>query len=129
MQVHTVETYEEITDVKGIAIANPNLTVEEKVRTYFDDIPIMAEVARCESQFTHIDPRTGLVNRGRVNPKDVGVMQINQYYHETTAQHMGLELTTFEDNLTYARYLYEREGTQPWSASSACWNNSLLAMR
>ena len=65
----------------------------------------------------------------RVNPLDVGVMQINEYYHADTASAMGLELTDFEDNLTYARYLYERDGTQPWSASSACWNNSLLAMR
>jgi len=129
VQTQTVAAQGEILKVKGIALANSDLTVEEEVRSYFEDIPIMAEVARCESHFTHIDPTTGLVTRGRVNPLDVGVMQINEYYHEQTAENMGLELTNLEDNLAYARYLYEKEGTQPWSASSACWNDNLLAMR
>ena len=96
-------------------------TVEMEVRKYFKDIPILAEVARCESHFTHINPATGNVIRGKINPNDVGVMQINEHYHNKTAEKMGLDLKNFDDNMAYARYLYKREGTRPWKASSACW--------
>jgi len=130
VQVQGVEVHEEVTNqVLGYSYTSEDLTVEEEVRLYFDDIPIMAEVARCESSFAHTNPLTGTVTRGRVNPLDVGVMQINLHYHNRTASNMGLELTKFEDNLQYARYLYEREGTQPWNASRACWQNNLLAIR
>lgn len=120
-QVQTVEAHYE----------KPRLSVEDTVRTYFKDVPILAEIARCESQFTQINPQTGTVNRGLANPQDVGVMQINEYYHSKTAQKMGLELSKLEDNMAYARYLYEREGTKPWNASRACWQkqDNLLAIR
>jgi len=106
-----------------------SVSTEGYVRRYFADIPIMAEVARCESTFRHINPTTGNVLRGRVNSSDVGVMQINTYYHNQTAERLGLDLLDIDDNLAYARYLYEREGTQPWSASRPCWGPQLIAMR
>ena len=62
--------------------------------------------------------------RGEVNRSDVGVMQINEYYHGKTAKAFNLDLSNFEDNLLYARYLYEKEGTAPWSASKKCWSKS-----
>ncbi len=104
-------------------------STEAAVRRYFSDIPIMAEIARCESTFRHINPRTGAVLRGYVNSNDVGVMQINTYYHGTTAARLGLDLMKLEDNMAYARYLYEREGTRPWNASRPCWGKHYLAMR
>ena len=128
VQIQTVEAHGH-TRIKGASFINGTLTTEEKVRTYFEDIPIMAEVAKCESRFKHINPSTGSVIRGIVNPMDVGVMQINEYYHSSTATKLGLELENIEDNLAYARYLYEKEGTRPWNASRACWQNNLLALR
>jgi len=89
----------------------------------------MIEVARCESGFNHIDPKTGEVFLGMYNTNDIGVMQINKYYHGREAERMELDLYTLEDNLTYARHLYEHEGTRPWNASRSCWQNDLLAMR
>ena len=117
LAVQTVEAHEYPKDVEGI------------VRSYFKDIPILAEVARCESTFTHIDPETGTVKRGHMNSSDLGVMQINEYYHGERAARLGYEITKLEDNLAYARYLYEKEGVQPWSASQHCWRHNLLAMR
>ena len=102
---------------------------EAYVRRYFEDTPILAEIARCESSFRHEDPRTGKVLRGVVNTNDLGMMQINAIYHGDTARRLGYDLETLEGNLSYAAYLYEREGTQPWSASRTCWQNSHLAMR
>ncbi len=100
---------------------------EAIVRSYFEDIPIMIEVARCESTFTH-KLENGKILRGRVDSDDTGVMQINRYYHEKTAVAMGLELDNIYENMAYARYLYEKQGTQPWSASMPCWGSSVLVM-
>lgn len=97
---------------------------EALVRAYFRDVPIMAQVARCESTFRHT-LKDGSVLRGRVNQNDIGVMQINTYYHGEKAEELGLDLYTIEGNLMYARYLYERKGTQPWSASAPCWSRTL----
>lgn len=100
---------------------------ESIVREYFSDIPIMIHVARCESTFRHtLDD--GSVLRGRVDNRDTGVMQINTFYHERTAQTLGLNLEDLFDNMEYARYLYERQGTQPWNASAPCWNRELAAL-
>jgi len=102
---------------------------EHFVRTYFADIPILAEVAWCESHFTHTNPHTGEVLRGHINGSDVGVMQINEYYHLETAKRMNLDIHRIEDNVRYARFLYEQEGTRPWNASKHCWSARSLAMR
>lgn len=103
-------------------------TVEEFVREYFGDIPVMAEVARCESTFRHFG-ENGNILRGIVNRSDVGVMQVNEYYHGDTAEVLNLDLYTLEGNVAYSRFLYEREGTTPWEASRTCWDNQHIAMR
>ena len=95
-------------------------TVEQYVREYFNDIPVMAEVARCESRFRHFG-KNGDVIRGEVNSLDVGVMQINEHYHKDTALKLGFNLYSLDGNLAYGRYLFEEQGTQPWMSSSPCW--------
>ncbi len=103
---------------------------EQTVRAYWADIPLMAEVAWCESRFVHIDPATGGVKRGHLNASDLGVMQINEYYHGATARRMGLDLHELKDNLAYARFLYDQQGTRPWNASKNCWGpHAHLALR
>ncbi len=97
---------------------------EAIVRSYFEDIPIMIEVARCESTFRH-QLQDGSVLQGMVDPADTGVMQINKRYHQTAAQALGFNLDDINSNMAYARHLYERQGVQPWSASMPCWGNSL----
>jgi hypothetical protein len=95
-------------------------SVEEYVRTYFDDTPILARIAKCETHFRHYEP-DGTVVRGDINEKDLGVMQINEYYHGESAEKMGYDIYTLHGNLEYARNLYEREGVQPWRSSAHCW--------
>jgi hypothetical protein len=102
------------------------VNTEAVVRTYFADIPVMIEVARCESHFTH-ELTDGSVLQGRIDSADTGVMQINKRYHQATATAMQLDLDDLQDNMTYARHLYETQGVRPWSASSACWGNTLAA--
>ena len=96
-------------------------TVQQYVESYFADTPIMIKIASCESRFRQFD-KDGSVHRGVVNNKDVGVMQVNEFYHGATADKLGLDIYSIQGNLAYAKYLYEREGVQPWASSAPCWN-------
>lgn len=82
----------------------------------------MADVAYCETKFKHFN-QYGTVLRGELTPKDVGVMQINEYYWSESAEKMGLDLHNFADNMTFARFLYNKYGTKPWTSSSHCWKD------
>ena len=109
----------EVVQVVEEKTSKPAFT-EADVRKYFVNQPLLAEIARCESTFRHYD-KDGNVLRGRVNGADVGVMQINEKYHLERAVKLGLDIYTPEGNMAYARYLYEKQGAQPWIASSKCW--------
>lgn len=98
-------------------------SVEEYVRQYFAATPIMIEIARCESRFKQFD-KDGSIHRGVVNELDLGVMQVNEYYHGKAADKLGLDLYTIQGNVAYAKYLFEKEGSQPWSSSKPCWGKS-----
>lgn len=97
------------------------MTDEEIVREYFKDAPVMIRIAFCESTFRQND-KDGNVLRGVQNSKDVGIMQINEYFHADKAKQMNLDIHAIEGNMEFARYLFEREGTRPWNASKKCWN-------
>lgn len=97
---------------------------ENAVRSYFKDIPVMIQIARCESAFRQT-LSDGTVLRGVVDGADTGVMQINLRYHSQKARELGLDLTKLYDNLAYARDLYERQGTRPWASSASCWSPTI----
>ena len=105
--------------VESVKTDNP-ITFEQYVREYFSDDPILAEIAKCESTFRQYSS-SGEVIKGRVNKSDVGVMQINKYYHLKQALKLGYDLHTTQGNMAYAKVLYDREGTKPWNSSSKCW--------
>ncbi len=120
----------------GAAVA-PKVTIEEKAsklptrkeieilaKEYFKNEPILVEIAKCESEFRQYDT-DGNVLTGKVNKSDVGVMQINKYYHLDKAESLGYDLHTVEGNMAYAKYLYQHEGVQPWISSSPCWKSAL----
>ena len=116
------EDYFPLTDSKN---------VEKFVADYFADIPLMKKIAYCESRNRHFN-KNGQVLRGEVTNLDRGVMQINLYFHAETAKKMGLDLHDLDDNVAYARYLYEKQGAKPWMSSSACWakfSDSLIARK
>jgi hypothetical protein len=107
-------------------LTNPNRAIESTVREYFKDAPIMAEVAKCESHFRQFE-KDGSIFRGKITTKDVGVMQVNEYYHLKRAQKLGYDIYSVEGNMAYARLLYTEEGTDPWVSSSPCWMKSDVA--
>ena len=106
-----IEDYQPITDSKN---------VERFINDYFADIPVMANIAKCESQYRQFNSN-GEILKGKKNSYDRGVMQINVLYHSDKADELGLAINTIEDNVSFARYLYEKYGAKPWIASSACW--------
>jgi hypothetical protein len=97
-----------------------SLSVEEYIRNYFSDIPVMIEIAKCESRFRQHD-KDGEVLRGEKNDLDRGVMQINEYFHNENSEKLGFNILTLEGNTSYARYLFEKYGVKPWASSSRCW--------
>lgn len=86
---------------------------ERQVREHFAHVPAMIDIARCESGFRQYAD-SGEVFRGGLNGKMFGVFQLHSDYHLEPASNMGLDITTLEGNLAYAKYLYENEGLTPW---------------
>lgn len=109
------EDYQPITDPAN---------VQRFIEDYFYDIPVLQKIAFCESSFRHYN-KDGSLRVGKVNKHDLGVMQINELYHEKEATSLGLDLRSIDDNVAFARHLYEREGSRPWNSSSKCWNTDL----
>ncbi|MEI6057742.1 MAG: hypothetical protein WCQ60_02105 [bacterium] len=94
------------------------------VKSYYSDEPVLIDIARCESSFRQYD-KNGNILRGKVNAADIGVMQINEKYHLETAKSMGYDIRTTAGNLAYAKYLYDTQGADPWSASQPCWSKQI----
>ncbi|MFZ2770050.1 MAG: hypothetical protein WAZ50_02915 [Minisyncoccia bacterium] len=107
-----VRDYEPITDAKNVA---------RYVSDYFEDIPILARIASCESHNRQYDSN-GNVLRGEKNKHDIGVMQINELYHLDDSLDQKLDIYTIEGNVAFARHIYEKQGAKPWMSSSACWS-------
>ena len=83
--------------------------------------PDLQVICKCESAgHTHKDENGELLS-GYIDSDDKGECQINTRYHGKTMENMGLDITDDTDYRTYANYLYETQGKQPWSASASCW--------
>lgn len=108
-------------EAQELALTEHPITLENYVREYFKDDPILAEIAQCESTFRQFD-KNGNVLRGKVNDDDIGIMQINKHYHEEDAVELGFNIYTLEGNLAYAKWLYGKYGDKPWVHSSKCWS-------
>lgn len=110
----------QIEDRKSEKEIGSDLSTESYVRQYFDDIPIMIAIAKCESHFRQLNS-DGNIHRGMTNKSDVGVMQINEFYHLKESQKSQYDIYTLDGNVSYARQLYEKQGTGPWNSSKSCW--------
>ena len=99
-----------------------NNLVESTVRSYFKDIPVMVAIADCESEFKQYNA-SGEALRGGWLGGMVGVFQLFERVHETSAAALGFDIATLDGNLAYARHLYNTSGTNPWNSSKSCWSN------
>jgi hypothetical protein len=110
---------------KPVIVIPDQAAVEAKVRDYFKDAPDMIEIARCESKFRQYTD-SGNVFRGGMSGGMVGVFQFFESIHAPGAKALGLDLTTLDGNLAYAKHVYETEGTTPWNSSQDCWDTKPL---
>jgi hypothetical protein len=124
--ISTSPTIAPLTRIEGATntILPTRQEIEQLAKEFFRNDPILVDIARCESQFRQFDVN-GNVLKGKVNKGDLGLMQINKYYHADTAKELGFNLRTLEGNMAYAQYLYDKEGVKPWISSSDCWKGAL----
>ena len=113
-------TIEKLEDTEVFTTRDPAV-MEKYLRQVYAGDPVLIDIARCESNFRQFD-KNGQVVRGKVDRNDIGVMQINERYHVDTAKKLGLDIHSTPGNIAYAKYLYDKEGTKPWSASQKCWS-------
>lgn len=99
---------------------NKNYNLDQKVKSFANDKPLMVEIAYCESRFRQFE-KDGSVLRGIQNNKDVGLFQINEYYHLERSKKLGYDIHSVEGNMAYARFLFNEQGPTPWNSSSPCW--------
>jgi len=78
-------------------------------RVFPDDAERALAVAKCESGFNP-DARN---DKNKDGTTDGGVFQINSS-HDTHMKALGLDKWNPEDNVAFARMLYEESGWRPW---------------
>ena len=88
--------------------------------------PQLIPICTCESGQGTSEPQqynleTGEVLRGKINHKDIGLCQINEYWNGATATAHGWDIYTTEGNIKMANWMYKTQGTIPWNWSKSCW--------
>ena len=95
-------------------------TIQQKIVNAFPDVPAgtIIAIAQCESGLRQFYDDGSLVVS---KTNDVGVMQINMKSWKAKADEFGMDLTKTNDNIFFARYLYNLHGLSDWSMSKHCW--------
>jgi hypothetical protein len=83
--------------------------------------PVLKRIAKCESNNQQFLSNGDIV-RGKINHNDIGKYQINELIHYDAAKKINMDIFTEKGNESYALYLYNTQGTEPWTASKKCWN-------
>ncbi len=115
-----------VAQAQGLAQPMPQAqSVQEYVKEYFADEPVMYAIAGCESNYRQYDADGSILRNSHSSA--LGLFQIMQSTHEKTAAQLGIDIYTIQGNAAYAKYLYDQEGTAPWASSKACWGKSQAA--
>jgi hypothetical protein len=85
------------------------------------DIPILTKICNAESGGKQFNS-DGSVVRGKVNPSDIGICQINEPTWNDRARKLGFDIYTQDGNEAMAQWIFLNYGDIPWSASKAGWN-------
>ena len=113
-----------VAEVISAPVLPNSAEVKAAVEAYFADIPVMINIAKCESNFTqYVDGHT--LNGGSGGM--MGVFQINRAVHLAYSIKIGHDINTLAGNMEYARHLYNTQGgTDPWYSSEGCWGDMPL---
>jgi hypothetical protein len=96
--------------------------------TIWDGYEELERICACESGLGTFIPHQfeddGTPLWSRLGTNDVGACQIHMPLHASASITMGLDVvSSFEDNVAYAKFLYDHQGNKPWRASEMCWGS------
>jgi hypothetical protein len=97
------------------------MTVEEPLRRH----SILRAICMAESHCQQFESDGKTVLRGRIDPDDTGMFQINKRIHAKLIAETRLDPETTEGNIKLANVLYDKYGTTPWNASRSRWAKEL----
>ena len=64
----------------------------------------------------------GQDRQGKIIKRDVGACQINTEIHSKKIKELKLDvINSKQDNVTFAKFLYDENGLKPWEPSRVCW--------
>lgn len=107
------ETLEYIAPKQEVVVEK---TIEEKIREAFpEDSDRAVQIAKCES---------GLRPEVVSHTNDSGIFQIN-HIHDKRLNELGLDKFNPDDNIKYARMLYDERGWKPW----VCYTKGLYTKK
>lgn len=80
------------------------------------DFALLRKICKAESGGEQFDKK-GKVIVGKIDPRDKGICQINEYYNGAKARELGYDIYTKEGNIKMAEWLFLNFGSSPWDAS------------
>ena len=87
------------------------------------DETLVRKVIKCEGSvyggLTHENKRKGVVWS-----RDWGPLQVNDFYHQSNMEKLGMDIHDDFDSLEYGLMLMKTQGLSPWKASKSCWSPS-----
>ncbi len=108
------------TNVLPINVSTQHPPIKALLIREFGTSSPLIKVAACESQFRQFN-EDGDVLHGIVNPKDIGIFQINEKYWLDKSIELGYDIYTIEGNINMAKYIYQVQPTA-WYLSEFCWS-------
>lgn len=88
---------------------------KEKTIKALANHPFLFALACRETRFNHADPENPTkVHTGKIDKDDTGIMQINKRIHKDLLKEKGLNADVFEDNIAFAKFLYDEKGIDHW---------------
>lgn len=105
-------------------VALREFTETEKARVY-----LLEKLNNDVKKFNQLSRIISAESNWRIdayNPatRDVGLLQINLHCHLEKSRELGMDIYTYQGNIDYGVYLYEKEGLRPWSASKHKWSKN-----
>jgi hypothetical protein len=104
--------------------------IGEKFAQFGDSVVIlMKDICYAESSGCHqFDPADSLhVFQGRENPRDLGMMQVNDSLHGPMCRKAGYDITTAEGNVDCAVLVYKLQSENAWSNSAWQWRDHFIS--
>ena len=92
--------------------------INKIIDVFGKDSEVMLKIAKCESGLKqHDDNGNVLVS----STSDTGAFQINQVHNENLNK-LKLDPRKLDDNVRYAKMLFDASGTRDWYKSKGCWS-------